>query len=96
MRAVVNLTREGGTQCSAKTENDLAIGFSVTDGSALALGDELDVDFRTIFETQEVRRISDGRRIAIRMKRFDVHDLRVPFPGHGVPSNVSPERMLRP
>jgi hypothetical protein len=94
MRAVVQLTREDGRSCSARTDNDLAIVFSVTDAGMLVLGDELEVDFENVFDTQELCRMRDGRRIAIRLNRFDVHDLRAPLRGHGVPSDVSQERLL--
>jgi hypothetical protein len=93
MRAVVSLIRDGGT-CTAKTDNELALVFTVTDGTLLSLGDELDVDLGRVFDTQELHRRSDSRRVAIRMSRFDVHDLRLAFPGHGVPSSVSDRRLL--
>jgi hypothetical protein len=95
MRAVVHQTREDGRWCSARTDNDLAIVFSVTDAGVLVLGDELEVDLANVLDTQEPCRARDGRRIAIRLNRFDVHDLRVPSQGHGVSrDDVSPERLL--
>jgi hypothetical protein len=96
VKAVVHLTRVGGRSCSARTDNDLAIVFSVTDATVLTLGDELDVDLASVFHTQELRRIRDDRRVAIQMTRFDVHDLRVPSGGHGAPSDVTRERLLSP
>jgi len=78
---------------TAQTDNDIAISFSIVDGSVLSPGDELDVDLTEVTRTKTVVRLHDQRRIAVEVGENDLHDLRLP-PAHGA-SRVPSESRRR-
>jgi hypothetical protein len=78
---------------TARTENDLSVVFHVVDDSELELGDVLDIPLPQVLVVGLIHRTNGGAGIGVRLRRDDIHDLRVTGGGHGVPSDVSDERM---
>jgi hypothetical protein len=80
---------------TARTENDLSVAFQVLDDSEIHPGDALDIPLPQVLTVGLVLR-ADGTPVRIRLSRHDIHDLRAVGSGHGVPSNLSDERLLAP
>jgi hypothetical protein len=78
---------------TARTENDLSVVFQMVDDAELETGDVLDIPLPQVLANGLIHRPNGGGSISVRLRRDDVHDLRATGGGHGVPSNVSDERM---
>lgn len=96
MKAQVLLCNQTLRSVTARTENDLSVVFQVLDGADLRPGDTLDIALPDVLALGVVRRGDTGELLSVRIRRDDVHDLRLVGGGHGVPSNVSDERMSAP
>jgi hypothetical protein len=93
MRAHVLACNHTLRTVTARTENDLSVVFQVVDDSELQPGDALDIPLPQVLVLGLVHLANGGSGIRVRLRRDDVHDLRVTGGGHGVPSDVSDERM---
>ena len=82
MRAIVSSFNLSLNAWQARTDNDIALAFSILDGTRLKLNEELEVDLPKLLTTQTLVRASTGAAVAIRMRENDLHDLRLPS-GHG-------------
>jgi hypothetical protein len=92
MSAVIQLVRPDNGSCIAKTDNDLAVVFRVTDDTVLRPGESIDIELPGILESKLAQRVAAGKAIAVSLRHDDIHDLRTAG-AHGVPSDVSEERM---
>ena len=92
MRAVVtSFNREIGNY-QARTDNDIALSFSICDGQHLRLSEYIEVDLPNVVALQSVVRVLDGRTVAIKLGAQDIHDLGSRS-GHGINRPPSPERL---
>ena len=82
MRAVVSSFNLSLNNWQARTDNDIALSFSILDGTQLKLNEELEVDLPTLLTTQALVRTSTGQPVAVRLRENDLHDLRPPS-SHG-------------
>ena len=92
MRAVITSFNRGIGNYQARTDNDIALSFSIRDGQHLRLNEHIDVDRPNLVALQSVVRVADGRSVAIKLGVHDIHDLRLPS-GHGTNRSPSPARL---
>jgi len=92
MRAVVTSFNRGIGNYQARTENDIAIAFSILDGQHLRLNEQVEVDLPNLVALQSLVRIADGRSIAIKLGAHDIHDLRLRS-GHGTNRTPTSDRL---
>lgn len=92
MRAVISSLNLALGSYQARTDNDIAIAFSIRDGTRLKLNDELDVNLRDLLHSQELVLKRTGQVVAVKLRDIDLHDLRLPS-GHGT-SRVPSESRL--
>lgn len=78
MRAVVSSFSLSQGNWQARTDNDIALSFSIVDGTRLRLNEELEVELPTLLATQSLVRRETGASVAIRLRDNDLHDLRLP------------------
>ena len=95
MKARVLACNHALRSVTARTENDLVVAFQVLDGSKVHPDEALDIPLPQVLIIGLVHR-ADGSPIRVRLSRHDIHDLREVGGGHGVPSNVSDERLFAP
>ena len=82
MRATISSFNRTLNSWQARTDNDIALAFSILDGTLLTLNEELEVNLSTLLTTQSLVRASTGASVAIQLREIDLHDLRLPS-GHG-------------
>ena len=92
MRAVVTSFNLSVGNYQARTDNEIAIAFSITDGTRLKLNDELEVNLQSLVQTQKLVCKRTGQIVEVRLRDIDLHDLRLPS-GHGT-SRVPSESRL--
>ena len=92
MRAVVTSFNRSLNNWQVRTESDIAVSFSIEDGSTLRLNEELEVDLPRVVELQEMVRVTTGQILRVRLRAHDLHDLRLPS-GHGTNRQPSAERL---
>lgn len=92
MRATVTSFNLAINNYQARTENDIAISFSIVDGQRLKLSELLDVDLPNLVVLQSVVRVADRKTIAVKLGAHDLHDLNLPS-GHGTTRSPSSERL---
>ena len=92
MRAIISSFNLSLGNWQARTDNDIAISFSIPDGTRLKLNEELEVDLPTLLSTQSIIRKSNGATVAVRLRDNDLHDLRL-HSGHGTSRMPSPVRL---
>lgn len=92
MRAQVNKFNRSLGNYQARTENNIALSFSVLGGEHLKLSEVLEVDLPQIVATQQLVRVADGKVISIKMGENDLHDLNLPM-AHGTSRSPSKERL---
>jgi hypothetical protein len=92
MRAQISSFNRSLNNYQAKTENNIALSFSVLGGGHLRLNELLEVDLLQVIDTQQLTRISDGKVIQIKIGAHDLHDLNVPI-AHGTSRSPSKERL---
>ena len=92
MKAVVSAFNQALNNYQARTDNEIAVSFAINDGSSLKINEVLEVDLASLVETQTVRRTNTGQLIRVRLRDFDIHDLRLSSE-HGVSLIPSRERM---
>ena len=82
MRAVITSFNLALGSYQARTDNEIAIVFSIADGTRLKLNDELDVNLPSLVCSQELVCKRTGQVVAVKLRDIDLHDLRLPS-GHG-------------
>jgi hypothetical protein len=92
VKAIVYAFNQSLNNYQVRTDNEIAVSFAIEDGSSLKLNEVLEVDLPSLVETQTLRRASNGQLIRVRLRDFDMHNLRLPS-GHGVSRVPSRERM---
>ena len=92
MRAIVSSFNLSLNNWQARTDNDIAVSFSILDGTRLKLNEELEVDLPTLLATQSLVRKSTGASVAVRLREYDLHDLRLPS-GHGTSRTPTAARL---
>jgi hypothetical protein len=92
MRAIVSSFNLSSNNWHARTDNDIALSFSILDGSRLQLNEELDVMLPTLLLTQTLLRRTTGSLVSIRLRANDMHDLRLPS-GHGISRSPNEARL---
>lgn len=92
MRAIITSFNRSIGNCQARTDNDIAVAFSITDGTTFRLNEEVEIDLPNVVRLRSLTRLSDGKTVRIRLHEFDLHDLRLPS-GHGTSRTPSPERL---
>lgn len=92
MRAIITSFNRGLGNYQARTDNDIALSFSICDGQHLKLNEHIEVDLPHLVALQSVVRVSDGRTVAIKLGARDIHDLRLPS-GHGTSRSPSASRL---
>ena len=92
MKTVVSAVNRSLKEFRAQTENEIAVSFAIEDGSTMQLHEVLEVDLLSLVDTQTVRRASTGQLVRVRLRDFDIHDLRLPS-GHGTSRVPSRERL---
>ena len=92
MRAIVSAFNLSLNSWQARTDNDIAIAFSILDGTRLKLNEELEVELPTLLATQTLVRKTTGAAIAVRLRENDLHDLRLPS-RHGTSRSPSAARL---
>lgn len=92
MRAAISSFNLSLNNWQARTDNDIALSFAVTDGTRLRINEEVEVNLATVLATQMLVRKSTGQLVAIRLRDNDIHDLRMPS-GHGTSRTPSGERL---
>lgn len=93
MRANISAFNRSLNNYQARTENDIALSFSVLDGEHLKLNEELEVDLLTLVATQQVTRLADGKVIRVKIGAHDLHDLKLPSVRHGDSRTPTPARL---
>jgi hypothetical protein len=89
MKATVSSFNRELNNYTARTDNDIALSFSIADGKHLALNEVIEVDLVEVIQSQQVARASNGEAIHIKIGSHDLHDLRLPMQ-HG--SSRTPHR----
>jgi hypothetical protein len=92
MKATVSSFNLSLNSWQARTSNDIALAFSIEDGTRLQLNEVLEVDLLNLLSTQTVTSVNSGRVIKIRIRDIDLHDLRLPS-GHGTSRVPTVERL---
>jgi hypothetical protein len=92
MRAIITSFNRGLGNYQARTDNDIALSFSIRDGQHLGLNEYIEVDLPNLVTLQSVVRVADGRIIAVKLGAHDIHDLTLRS-GHGTSRFPSPERL---
>lgn len=92
VRAVITSFNLALGNYQARTDNEIGIAFSITDGTSLKLNDELDVHLQSLVQSQEVVCKRTGQVVAVRLRDIDLHDLRLPS-GHGTSRVPSDSRL---
>jgi len=92
MRAQVNKFNRSLNNYQARTDNNIALSFSVVGGERLKLNDLLEVDLPQLTMSQQLTRVSDGKVIHIKIGVHDLHDLNLTM-AHGTSRSPSKERL---
>jgi hypothetical protein len=92
VRAVITSFNLALGSYQARTDNEIAIAFSIADGSRLKLNDELDVNLSSLVRSQELFCKRTGQVVAVKLRDIDLHDLRLPS-GHGTTRIPSESRL---
>ena len=92
MRAFISSFNLSLNNWQARTDNDIALSFSILDGTRLKLNEELEVDLPNLVASQTLVRKSTGTSLAIRLRDIDLHDLRLPS-SHGTSRAPSSARL---
>ena len=92
VRAVITSFNLALGNYQARTDNEIAIAFSITDGTRFKLNDELEVNLQSLVRSQEVVCRNTGQVVRVKLRDIDLHDLRLPS-GHGT-SRVPSESRL--
>lgn len=92
MRAQVSSFNRSLNNYQARTDNNIALSFSVLGGEHLKLNELLEVDLPQLTTTQQLTRVSDGKVIQIKIGAHDLHDLNIPM-AHGASRSPSKERL---
>ncbi len=78
MKATVVVLNSNFQFARAQTINDLAFSFRIPAGCLLSLSDELEVDLEHLGVVQDVRNVTTGQRLSLKIEPYDVHDLKMP------------------
>jgi hypothetical protein len=92
MRATITKYNRGLGVYQARTDNDIALSFSIRDGQHFELNEQIEIDLQNLVARQSVVGVSDGRTVAITLGASDLHDLRRPS-GHGTSRSPSADRL---
>ena len=92
MRAVITSFNLALGSYQARTDNEIAIAFSIADGTRLKLNDELDVNLSSLVRSQVLVCKRTGQVVAVKLRDIDLHDLRLPS-GHGTTRIPSESRL---
>ena len=92
VRAVITSFNLALGSYQARTDNEIAIAFSIADGTRLKLNDELDVNLSSLVRSQALVCKRTGQVVAVKLRDIDLHDLRLPL-GHGTTRIPSESRL---
>lgn len=86
MKAVVTVLNSSFQFARAQTINDLAIFFRLPKNGDISLSDELDLNLERLDVEQDVRNLTTGARLRLKIESFSVKDLRSGNGGFQVPA----------
>ena len=92
MRAQIISFNRSINNYQARTENNIALSFSILGGEHLKLNEVLEVDLPNLVAHQHVTRVSDGKAIRVKIGANDLHDLNLPA-AHGTSRSPSKDRL---
>ena len=94
MRAVITGFNRTLGWYDARTENRIALTFTVPGGEPFELKEVLEIDLLNLVSTQQVTRTSTGEIVRIKIGAHDLHDLDLPM-AHGQSRVPNLERLSR-
>ncbi len=86
MKARVKVLNPSFRMACAETPNALAVYFRVPNEDSLGLSDELDLDLERLDTEQDVRNLTRGKSVRLKIDSINVRDLRNPRARIQVPS----------